>query len=79
MHDVDALEGGRTESPEGRVNAVGSVGGCHDDDVSPLLETVHEGEQLGHNAPLHLAVCLWEGTTVSNRQQPGHHGQAKLV
>ena len=31
------------KSPEGRVDAVGSVGGSHDDHMVSLLETVHEG------------------------------------
>ena len=49
---------GLTKSPEGGVDAVGSVGGCHDDDVSPLLQSVHQGQQLGHDTPLHLPVGL---------------------
>ena len=32
-----------TESSKGRVDAVGSVCGCHDDNVSSLLHTVHQG------------------------------------
>lgn len=47
-----------TESPEGWVNAVGSVSGCHDNDMSPLLQSVHQSEQLRHNAPLHLTMSL---------------------
>lgn len=47
-----------TESPESGVDAVGSVCGRHDDDVRPLLEPVHQGEQLRHDAPLHLSVSL---------------------
>lgn len=47
-----------TKSPESRVNAVGSVSGCHDDDMSPLLQSVHQSEQLRHNAPLHLTMSL---------------------
>ena len=44
------------------VNAVGSVRGCHDNDVRSLLQAVHEGQQLGDDATLHLAVgflALW--------------------
>lgn len=50
---------GITESPESGVNAVGSVGSSHDDDVSPLLQAVHQGQQLGHDAPLHLTMGLY--------------------
>ena len=46
------------ESPEGSVDAVGPVGGRHDDDMGALLEAVHESEQLGDDATLHLPVGL---------------------
>ena len=48
-----------------RVDAVGSVGGCHDDDMGPLLEPVHQSQQLGHDAALHLTVRLVERETHS--------------
>ena len=44
------------ESPEGSVDAVGPVGGRHDDDVGALLEAVHEGEKLGDDPTLDLPV-----------------------
>ena len=47
------------ESPEGGVDAVGPVGGRHDDDVRALLEAVHEGEKLGDDPTLDLPVGLW--------------------
>ena len=34
------------ETSEGRVDAVGSVRGCHDDDVGAFLHTVHQSQQL---------------------------------
>ena len=57
-----------TESPEGAVDAVGSVGGRHDDDVRALLEAVHQRQQLRHDAPLHLAVSLHRTTQQHTRQ-----------
>ena len=30
--------------PEGGVNAVGTVGGCHDNDMGSLLQPIHEGQ-----------------------------------
>ena len=53
------------EPTQRRVDAVGSVGGCHDDDVGPLLEPVHQSQQLGHDAALHLTVRLVERETHS--------------
>lgn len=47
-----------TKSPKSWVNAVGSVGGSHNNDVSPLLQSVHQGEQLRHDAPLYLTMSL---------------------
>ena len=32
-----------TKSPEGGVNAIGTVGGCHDNDMGSLLQPVHKG------------------------------------
>lgn len=32
------------------------VGGAHDNDVAARLEAVHQRQQLGHNAPLHLTL-----------------------
>merc|ERR1719352_223940 len=43
---------------EGWVDRVGPVGRCHHDDMRPLLQTVHESEQLGHNSPLNLTIGL---------------------
>lgn len=53
-----------TESPESWVNAVGSVGSRHNNDVSPLLQSVHQSEQLRHNAPLHFTMSLRNKRTV---------------
>lgn len=50
--------GAVTKSPERWVDAVGSVGGCHHDHMCPLLQPVHEGQQLRHDATLHLPMCL---------------------
>ena len=51
--DVDlAVES--SESPEGGVDGVGPVGGGHHDHVGSLLQAVHQGQQLGHDPPLHL-------------------------
>lgn len=47
-----------TKSPECWIDAVGSVGGSHDDDVGSLFQTVHQSQQLGDNAPLNLSVGL---------------------
>ena len=47
-----------SEPPESGVNGVGTVGGGHDDDVGPLLETVHQRQQLGDNPTLNFAVGL---------------------
>ena len=48
-----------TESPESWVNAVGSVGGSHDNDMSSLLQAIHQGEELRHDTPFHLAMSLF--------------------
>ena len=47
--------------PQGTVDAVGPVGGCHDDDVRPLLQAVHQRQQLGHDASLDFTVGLGGG------------------
>ncbi len=46
------------KSPQGTVDAVRSVSGSHDDNVTALLESIHECQQLGHNATLHLTMGL---------------------
>ena len=46
------------EAAEGGVDGVGAVGGADDDDGGALLEAVHEGEKLGDDAALDLAVGL---------------------
>ena len=44
---------------EGRdVHGVGSVGGADDDDGGTLLHPVHQGQELRHDAALHLAIGL---------------------
>merc|ERR1719323_2976945 len=47
-----------SKSPESRINGVWSVGGGHHDDVGSLLETVHQGQELGDDSPLNLTVGL---------------------
>ena len=47
-----------TKSPQRRVNAVGSVCSCHDDHMRPLLQPIHEREQLRDDAPLHFSMSL---------------------
>ena len=55
--DVDlAIE--TTEASEGWVDGIGPVGGRHDDHVRPLLQTVHQSQQLRHDTTLHLAMRL---------------------
>ena len=55
--DVDlAVEA--AEAAQRCVDAVGAVGGGHDDDVGAALEPVHQGEQLRHDAALNLALRL---------------------
>ena len=43
-----------SEAPQGGVDAVGSVGGGHNDNVGSLLHTVHKGEELGDDTSLDL-------------------------
>ena len=51
--DVDVhLES--SEPPEGGVDGIGPVVGSHHDHVGLLLQAVHQGQQLGHDPPLHL-------------------------
>ncbi|XP_037470136.1 uncharacterized protein LOC119343017 [Triticum dicoccoides] len=47
-----------SESPQGRVDAVGTVRRAHDDDVRAGLHAIHQCQQLGDDAPLDLAVSL---------------------
>ena len=55
--DVDlAVEA--AEPTEGGIDGVGTVGGTDDNDGGALLEAVHEGEELGDDAALDLAVGL---------------------
>ena len=58
-----------TEATQGRVYTVGSVCGRHDDDVRSLLQTVHQGQQLGHDTTLHLSMGL------AGKEQKHVHGQ----
>eukprot|EP00898_Chlorokybus_atmophyticus_P005073 jgi/Chlat1/5567/Chrsp369S08998 len=46
------------EATQGGINAVGAVSGAHDDDMGTGLQAVHERQQLRHNTPLHLTLCL---------------------
>ncbi len=46
------------EPTQGRVDRIGPVGGGHDDDVGPSLHAIHEGEELGDDTALNLAVRL---------------------
>ncbi len=54
----------RTESSQCGIDRVRSVGGGDDDHVTALLHTVHQSEQLRHDAPLDLAVRLKRNRTV---------------
>ena len=49
-----------SEPTQSWVNAIGSVGGCHDYHVGPLLQSIHQSQQLRHDAPLHLSMSLQE-------------------
>jgi len=44
--------------PEGGIKAFGPVGRADDDQVSPALEAVHGGEDLGDYSPFYLAGHL---------------------
>lgn len=48
-----------TETSQGRVHAVWPVCGCHDNHMSSLLQTIHEGQKLGDYAPFHLTMGLY--------------------
>ncbi len=50
-----AVEAAR--AAQGRVQRVGDVGGGDDDDVAARFQAVHQGQELGHHAALHLAVA----------------------
>lgn len=47
-----------TEAAQGLIDRVGSVSGGHHNNVCTGLETVHQGQQLRHNAALNLTRCL---------------------
>lgn len=47
-----------SESSEGLIDGVGSVGGGDDDDLSSGLETVHEGQECGDDSLFDLSVGL---------------------
>ena len=49
-----------SETSKGWINAVGSVGGGHDDHMTTLLHAVHQREKLGHDTSLHLSMSLLE-------------------
>ena len=46
------------ESAESRIDAVGTVRGADDNNLTTALDTVHEGEQLRDNTLLDLALGL---------------------
>jgi hypothetical protein len=51
--DVDlAIES--SESTQCRVHGIRTIRGPDDDDGRPLLEPVHEGEHLTHDAPIYF-------------------------
>ena len=47
-----------SRSAQGHLDGVGAVGSADDDNVRGRLEGVHEGEELGHDALLGLALRL---------------------
>jgi len=47
-----------TKSPEGGVNVIGTVGGCHDNNMGLLFQPIYKGQQLGHNLSLHFTMGL---------------------
>ena len=58
---------------------VGAVGCSHDNDVSPGLQAVHEREQLGYDAPLHLTLRHWvQGLGIGLNSNPCEAGLASL-
>ena len=44
--------------PQGRVQRVGKVGGADDNHILPLVQPVHQRQQLGHHPLFHLAHHL---------------------
>lgn len=58
------------KTSESWVNAVGTVGGSHDDHMTTLLQAIHESEQLGYNTSLHLSMGLG-GTRAHMREEEG--------
>lgn len=53
-----------TKSPECWVNAVRSIGSCHNDHVCSLFQSIHKSQQLRHYATFHLSMCLWREKAV---------------
>mmetsp|Transcript_3034 Transcript_3034/g.7689 ORF Transcript_3034/g.7689 Transcript_3034/m.7689 type:complete len:505 (+) Transcript_3034:1102-2616(+) len=47
-----------SETAEGGIHRVGAVGGANDHHARALLQPVHEGQHLTHDAPLDLTVGL---------------------
>ena len=47
-----------TKSPEGGVNAIGTVGGCHDNNMGLLLPPIYKGQELGHDSSLRFTMGL---------------------
>jgi len=45
-------------APERLVDGVDAVGGADDDDAAPVFESVHQGQQLGDDAVLHVGVLV---------------------
>ena len=56
----------QTESSQCRVDAVWSICCSHDDDVWTLLQSVHQCQQLRHNASFHLSLRL-QPTPATNK------------
>lgn len=47
-----------TKASQGSVHAVRSVCCCHDNHMSSLFKAIHQGQELGHYAPLHFTMGL---------------------
>lgn len=50
-----------TKTAQSTINAVWSVGSCHDDDLCPLLESIHQCQKLWDDPTFDLTMCLeWQ-------------------
>lgn len=47
-----------TKTSQSSIHAVWSVCCCHDNHMSPLLQAIHQGQELGHDTPLHFTMGL---------------------